>query len=187
MDRLRSSSLGIGVLVAPVIFHLLIQLLLCLSGTGVRATTCILRIARTAVASTSTPATVAVSCVALTRDVAVDVIGGGLGHIAAAATAASSTPASVPTFGFTLGAHWAFHAVEEGTTSALAATWHKGEANGLALCVSTVKLADGLMCISQSLVCDEGNALGASSAVINEGKFLDGANSAEEVLLDNVC
>jgi hypothetical protein len=184
LDGLFSSALVV-ILATPVVLHLLIKLLLCLAGTGVRATASVLVVARTGVASASAAATVP-TCVALTGDVSVDVIGGGPADVAAAAAASSAT-ASVSTFGLALGASRALHTVEEGATSALAAAGNKREANGLALCVGTVKFADGVVCISQSLVCDEGNALGASSAVINEGKFLNGADIAEKFLLDNVC
>lgn len=185
MDRLFASALGL-VLATPVVLHLLVELFLCFAGTGIRATASILSVAGTVVAATSTAASIA-TCVALTRDVSVDMVGGRFAYVAAAAAASSSTATSVSTFGLAFGAHRALHAVEEGAASALAAAGDEGEADWLALCVSAVKFTDRVVCVSQSLVCDEGNALGASSAIINEGKFLDRANSAEEVLLGNVC
>lgn len=189
------SSLSCGGLSTPVVVHLLIQLLLCLAGTTIcRATASSLvasavvpAIPASATASSSSSSTTTTTRRALARsgDIAVDSIGSGFGDITATATVAGTVRAL-----FTTGtqatrvALGALYAVEECVAigGSFTATRDKRETDGLALGIGAVEFADRLMSIGQAFICDVGDALRASSAVIDEGKGGNGADPSEEVL-----
>lgn len=80
-------------------------------------------------------------------DVAVNVIWGRLGNVAAAGSTSTATAtASVSTLGVTCRADRTFDAVEQGTGGLVfAAALYKREADGLAFGVGAVKFADGFM------------------------------------------
>lgn len=59
---------------------------------------------------------------------------------------------------------------------------HEAQTDGMALCVGTVVFLKGLVGIFEELVGDIGYAFGASSAVVDERKVGNGANSAEKIL-----
>jgi hypothetical protein len=160
----------------------LVQFFLGLARTGVRATVSSisgLRARFTSVASASSvPARRRTSRAlrALTRDISVNVFGGGLGDIAAV-TAATTTAATTLVVGsgaqaaaitgtldtFKEAGLWLLHAVEWVT---LPAAGDEGKTNWLALGIGTVKLLDRGVCILQAGICDVSDTLGASGAVV---------------------
>lgn len=186
----------------PVIFHLLVQLLLSLARTGIGSAVGSISLLGTVVASTTSTSAAAVGRAlvgALSGDVTVDVVWGGLGNIAAMSTAATATAASA--IGVVLGAHaaviaGAFDAVHETRSRAMcgvegvavAAAGDERKTDGLALGVGSVILLNGGVCILQAGVCDVSNSLGASSAVIRDSKFRNRSNSTEEILFsEDAC
>jgi hypothetical protein len=171
----------------------LVQFLLCLAGTYIRATTTSSLVAASVVpaitpitAAPATSTTTARRTLARSRDVAVDSIGSGFGGVTATATAAGAVRAFVA--GGTEAARVAaraLYAVEESVAIlgvAFPAAGHEAEANGLSLGVGAVEFAEGLVSVAQAFVCDVGDTLGASSAVVDKGKGGNGTNAAEEVL-----
>lgn len=154
------------------------------------------------VATRAAPSTtVAVSAYrrALAGDVPVDVIGGGLGDVATAdaASTTSTTATTTRTFGAVACAFGAqaagiagsFDAVEE------AASWSFGivkgvvavssssgddcQTDGLAFCVGTVEFTDCGFGVAESVVGYVGDTFGASGAVVDEGKVGDGSDLNE--------
>jgi hypothetical protein len=177
----------------------LIQFLLCLAGTAICAATASSLGAATVVptitaitaitAITTTPTTSTTTTgrtLARSRGVAVDSIGSRFGGVTATATAAGAVCAF-----FTSGAEAArvafraLYAVKESVAIigvAFPAAGHEGKADGLTLGVGAVEFAEGLVSVAQALVCDVGDTLGASGAVIDEGKGGNGTDAAKEVL-----
>jgi hypothetical protein len=184
------SGLSCGGLSTPVVLHLLVQLLLCLAGTTICRATASSLVASAVVtaipaSATTSSTTTTRRALARSRDIAVDSIGNGFGDVTATATAAGTVRAF-----FTTGAQatrvalGALYAVEECVAigGSFTATRDKGETDGLALRVGAVEFANRLMSIGQAFICDVCNALGASGAVIDEGKGGNGADASEEVL-----
>ena len=60
---------------------------------------------------------------------------------------------------------------------------HEGQADGLALGVGAVELADGEAGVGEGFVGHECGAVGAAGAVVAEGKGEDGTDAGEEVLV----
>ena len=194
--RLRGSGVGLllsgfscGGLSTPVVLHLLVQLLLCLAGTTICRATASSLVASTVVtaipaSATTSSATTTRRALARSRDVAVDPLGSRFGDVTATPTAAAVRALFTTWAQATRVALGALYAVEKcvAVGGPFTATRDKGETNGLALRVGAVEFADGLMSIRQAFICDVGDALRASSAVIDEGKGGNGADASEEVL-----
>jgi hypothetical protein len=190
----RCSRFTTVVRTTPVIFHLLVQLLLCLARTGIGSAVGPISLLRAVV--TSTPATAAAVrgalVGALSGNITVDVVWSGLGDVAAMRTATATTASAICVV---LGAHaavvtGALNAVQEAGSRALCrvegvtvtAAADERKTDGLALGVGSVILLNGGVCILQAGVCNKSNSLRASSAVVRDSKFRNRSNSSEEIL-----
>jgi hypothetical protein len=174
------SRFSAGVRTTPVILHLLIQLLLSLARTGVGSAVRSISLLGTVVASTTTSASAATVrgalVGALPGNVTIDIVGSGLGDVAAMSTATTTAASAICAV---LGAHatvvaGAFDAVNKAGSRALCgvegvtftAAGDERKTDGLAFGVGSVILLNGGVCILEAGVCDVSNSLGASSAVV---------------------
>jgi hypothetical protein len=188
----RGRFVGTSVCTTPVIFHLLVQLLLCLARAGIRTALSRRAVVATTTTTSASAATVGGAVGALSGDVAVDVLGCGSGDVAAVSAAATTASAAVIGSGAqATGIAGTLDAVHEAGSGVLggvegvafAAAGNEGETNGLALGVGSVIFLDRSVCILQAGICDVSDSLGASSAVIRKSEFRNRSNPAEEILL----
>lgn len=194
----RSSLLGsvssrcgfvvVSTCTTPVIFHLLIQFLLGLAGTGVGAT-----VGWLGAATTSACIAARRACGTLTWNVTVDVIRGGLGDITAVTTTAAATTVCVVvgSRAQAAGVTRALNAIHQAGSRvvggveriAFTTAWNERKADGLALGIGAIVLLDRCVCVFETGVCDVSNSLRATGAVIGKSEVGDGSNSAEKILL----
>lgn len=169
----------------------MIQFLLRLAGTVICPTTTSSLIAAPVIptitaitATTATSTTPTRGALAGSGGIAVDSIGSGFGDVTATATAGAICALLTTRALAARVTGRALYAVEKGVAIRVSfpAAGNEAEANGLALGVGAIEFADGLVGIAQALVCDVGDALGASSAVIDDGKGGNGADASKEVL-----
>lgn len=205
-----SASTGIG-RTAPVVLHLLVEFLLCLAGPAVRSTLLLLLLLLTvsaipvvaALATTSSTVTSTACWGTLAGNVAVNVVRGRLGYVAAtdrSSSAATATSAST-TFcavarafrAQTARVAWPLDTVEKASSGSLhivewvavsssscaASSGDYRQADRLSFGVCAVEFGNGGFGITEALVGHIGDSLGASSTVVDQSQVEDWSNSSE--------